>query len=198
MTAVTSEILETVTDDPSSLLQATPELLDGPSSSRTQGRGDRRQAGPLARGRDIVPRWERWEVQFSSDNLESYAQQLDYFQIELGAIGGDRVSIEYAAQFTQSAPKSWKGPGEAENRLYMTWRSGELRAADDSLLRKAGISTAKKILVQFYPAAVENRLAELELQAAKDTKLEKIRRTIFGVRPQGKQFEFFVVEQIRR
>ncbi|MDA0658390.1 MAG: hypothetical protein O2931_11855 [Planctomycetota bacterium] len=198
MTTVTTEILQALTDDPTDLLSANPELFDGPSASVKQGRGDRRQPGPLGHGRDIIPRWERWEVLFSSDKLETYAAQLDYFQIELAAIGGDRETIEYAAQFSKAAPKARKGPGSSESRLYMTWKSGELKAADDSLLRKAGITTAQKILVQFFPTPVENQLARLELVAAGEKKLEQIRRTIFGVRPKGREFEFYVVEQILR
>lgn len=198
MTTVTTEILQALTDDPTAILSANPELLEGPNASLTQGRGDRRQPGPLGHGRDIIPRWERWEVLFSSDKLETYAQQLDYFQIELAAIGGDRETMEYAAQFTKPTPKTWKGPGSAENRLYMTWKSGELKAADDSLLRKAGIATGQKILVQFFPPSVENQLAKLERDASGENKLERIRRTIFGVRPKGGAFEFYVVEQILR
>ncbi len=50
------------------------------------------------------------------------------------------------------------------------------------------------MVLQFFPAELENRLAYMELQY-QGRKAKDIRRTRFGVRVAGKGFEFYVMEQ---
>jgi hypothetical protein len=142
-----------------------------------------------------VPRWERWQVRFSAADLEAYARQLDYFGIELAAMGGGRANVDYASQLSRPRPLRRAGRSQDEQRLYMTWRSGELIEADRQLLAKAGIATADRVILQFYPPQAEAMLASLERQEAGEKDLRSIRRTVFGVRPKGRQFEFFVISQ---
>jgi hypothetical protein len=161
-----------------------------------KGQGDSRAAGPLGEGdANVVPRWERWQVRFASADVESYAQQLDFFKIELAALGGGKSTVDYATNLSLARPTRRTGPSESEQRLYMTWRSGELIEADKQLLAKAGIDTANRVVLQFYPPETEAALAALEQQAAGTRDLKEIKRTVFGVKGTGGKYEFYVMSQ---
>ena len=73
-----------------------------------------------------------------------------------------------------------------------------MKDADRSLLQKAGIDTAGKRMAQFYPNRTVNLLAKAEHDHAPNLNVEKIAKTVFGVRPVGKRYEFFVVELRKR
>ena len=70
-----------------------------------------------------------------------------------------------------------------------------LQRFDRQLLEKAGVKTDGRVLLQLYPQNVENVLAKLELDSAGGRSVDEIRRTIFGVRRDGSQYEFHVVDQ---
>ena len=139
--------------------------------------------------------WERWEIRYDSDSLLAYAQQLDYFGIELAATGGGISNVDYA--FNLSAPEPGRRQAEPgkENRLYMTWRRGPLERADRDLLSSAGIRTDGRLLVQFYPDRVVDTLLKLEREHAGSRAVEQIRKTTFGVQRDKGQFAFFVIDQ---
>jgi len=166
------------------------------SSNVGTGRGDSRPPGPLGEG-DTLPRGERWEIRYNSNSDKAYAQQLDFFKIELGAVGGGEKLVDYAARLSQARPTTRRGPGDQEKRLYMLWTGGALKQFDQGLLRKAGVKTSGRIIVQFYPPEVENQLALIEkasFDAAKKT-VREVQKTVFGVRRKGSGFEYYVISQ---
>jgi len=194
------QLLEAVTDVVSTQAAALDSMQTTMvSSTKGSGLGDSRPPGPLGEGDDIIPRGERWEIQYNSNSLEAYAQQLDHFRIELGVVGGGEKMVDYARNLQKSRPDSRRGPGgEAEKRLYMLWTSGALKRFDQQLLRRAGINTAGRIVMQFYPQPVEDQLARIEMAHANDqgkTSVKQIRKTVFGVRRDGGGFEYFVESQ---
>lgn len=184
-----TETLAAVTDAVSSVA-ASLDAVDGVMATRGKGAGDNRKRG----GGDTIPRWQRWEIRFESTTLESYAKQLEFFGIELGALGGGKAGVDYA-QFGRGGVKKRSVGGDAKDeRLYFIWQGGKLKQQDQTLLQQAGISTAGRVICQFYPPAVENQLAVLEKQALGSRPLRDVKRTVFGVRPAGRGFEFYVVE----
>jgi len=171
------------------------------SSSPGGGLGDSRPPGPLGEGDNIIPRGERWEIRYNANSVASYAQQLDYFGIELGAVGGGQKQVDYALNLRKSTPDRRQGPSEAEKRLYMLWTAGNLRRFDQQLLRAAGVATSGRIVVQFYPKSVEEQLFQIEMAYASAngrTSPKQIKQTVFGVRRQGAGFEYFVMSQLYR
>ena len=144
--------------------------------------------------KELVPRWERWEIRYEASSLKGYAMQLDYFGIELGAVGRTPL-VDYASHFTDATPMTRSGSGSDEQRLYLSWRGGRLQAMDRELLDKAGIDVAGRSLLQFYPPEIEQTLARLEIEHTKDGRADKVRKTIFGVRRSEDGYEFFVIEQ---
>lgn len=191
--------LEAVTDAVS-IVAASMDTFDTTSITTSKGKGglgDSRPPGPEGEGDNIIPRWERWEVRYISNSVNAYAQQLDFFKIELGAAGG-KPNIDYAVNFTKGRPDTRQGSTKEEKRLYMTWKSGTLKQFDEQLLGRAGISTAGRMVMQFYPEETEDRLAWIEMENAKKLghpNVKEFLRTIFGVRPAGRGYEFYVIEQ---
>jgi hypothetical protein len=161
-----------------------------------KGAGDHRQIGPGGDGVvERVPRAERWEMRFEANNLDAYARQLDHFQIELAVIGAG-TEVQYAYHVAKPTPDRRTGSPDAEKRMYMTWRRGPLMQADRDLLARAGIPITSGIILQFYPAEVEQNLAAQEKAHAGQRDVNEIRKTVFGVRQTGNEYEFYVIEQM--
>lgn len=185
------DLLAAVTEVASTAL-ASANALDG-EVSQGQGAGDRRRAGE---GGDVsVPRWERWEIQFTSTSLTKYAEQLESFGVELAATGGGHEKVDYASKLTLPSPQARQATGREEKRLYMSYRNGRLKAFDEQLLQRAGIPTAGRTLLQFYPRSVEAQLAALELQRAANRPIRDVAKTVFAVRSAGAGYRFEVIDQ---
>jgi len=170
---------------------------------RGQGRGtgDGRGVGPGGDGdADIIPRWERWVIKYSSDSTDSYARQLDAFGIELGAVGGadGGQNLDSAGKFTSGSPQRKSAPAANEKRLYMTWRNGALQEADLELMARAGVNTKGRIVMQLYPKEIEDLLATLEKQRSGGRDVREILKTVFVVKGKGGKYEFEVTDQFYR
>jgi hypothetical protein len=185
-----------------SSVAAAMDSVSMPSDATSKGEGgmgDSRPPGPLGEGDNIIPRWERWEVRFESSSKTAYARQLDAFEIELGAAGGGKKNVDYAINLSKGRPDTRSGPGDKELRLYMTWRGGTLQKYDQQLLSSAGIDTSNRLLMQFYPKKVEDQMAWIEMEHAKEQKgagvtVQEFLKTVFEVKPQGNTWEFVVAE----
>ncbi|MFO1019645.1 MAG: hypothetical protein U0903_02920 [Planctomycetales bacterium] len=143
------------------------------------------------------PREERWFVGFSDTvTVKEYARQLDFFQIELGALMPDG-KIYYVSNLSDPNPQKREATsGKDEKRLYFTWRGGGRRLADLELLRKAGLNPDEAVVMQFYDPNTENMLAQLELDY-QNQKANTIRRTYFAIEPDTKGgYRFVVTKQI--
>ena len=167
-------------------------MLDDPrltGQSQSGGKGDGRLAGGGGTGTR-----RRWEVRFFEGNtLKTYARQLDFFEIELGVlVPGNKVV--YAYNLTKRKPDVRTGPADAEKRYYLTWRRGGLQEADRALLARAGVRSQGRLILKFLPPKIEARLAGLEKTHAA-SEADNIRKTCFGIRPDGNGFAFFVLEQ---
>jgi hypothetical protein len=191
--------LEAVTNAVSTVAAST-DVLNTASTVTSKGeggRGDSRPPGPEGEGDDIIPRYERWEIRWNASGISSYAKQLQFFKIELGAAGGSPL-MDYAYNLDSSPRKRNLKPNEKENRLYFTWKDGTMQQFDRTLLGRAGISTTRRIMFQFFPQGTEDNLATIEILSARDkghTNKKEFLKTIFGVKQDGAKWEFFVAEQ---
>lgn len=143
-----------------------------------------------------IPRHERWEIQFPPGNtLESYTRQLDYFKIEIGIIGGSD-KIDYLVNISEPLPTARSAPASAEKRLYLIWQRGSMREADERLAARAKVSTQGKIIAHFCSDQLENELVQLEEAHARQAKIDRIRKTTFGIKANDfGGFQFVVVDQ---
>lgn len=79
--------------------------------------------------------------------------------------------------------------------MYMTWRTGTLKEFDRSILARAGIRTAGRLVMQFYPKETEDMLAGLEQENAQGRHPREYLKTVFGVRSAGGRYGFYIIEQ---
>ena len=194
-----AESLEAVTSAVTNVAASLDTLeTNSAATSKGKGRGDSRPPGPLGEGDDIVPRFERWELKFAAKNLAGYSSQLDFFKIELGAMGGGVKEVEYASGFAANSNRR-SAPGDQEKRLYFIWRkTGPLLQFDRQLLQRVGVQTNDRVLLKFIPKELEDRLAITELNYAKTKNVDsvkKIAKTIFESRQTTSGFEWVVLEQ---
>jgi hypothetical protein len=163
-----------------------------------RGRGGRRGQGDGGDGdRDVIPRWHRFKLPFGG-TLAEYARQLDFFEIELGvvtALDDTSVVVDYASKLSTAAPVKRRGAADEDQRLYFTEQDLQLRDYQKQLLAKAGIAANSTIIAMFIPAAVDQELARLELERANGRPIEEIRRTVFGIKPVGDNYSFYVMSQ---
>ena len=136
-----------------------------------------------------------WEVQFHDQrSLQTYAQQLDYFQIELAILqpGGN---VMYFTRLADPMPSIRQELASNEQRYYLTWLRPELQTADRELIAKTGINIGEKqIIMKFLPSELEQRLVQLERDAA-GNRLSQLRATYFAVRQTNRDYEFYVSRQ---
>ena len=167
------------------------------SSSGSLGSGVGTTGSPLGGGGrgEAIPPEKRWSVEFSErGSLNQYAQQLDFFGIELGVAFRDGRVI-YVSNLSSSMMVRQDRIDSGDSRLFMSWRGGDRVKADLELLKKAGVSDAAHGQpLHFYPAETEALLARIEQDYA-GRPAAQIRRTQFRVTGVPGAFEFVVVAQ---
>lgn len=196
------QTLEAVTDAVTSIAASLDTIESSAiESSRGSGQGDSRPPGPLGEGPNIVSRAERWELKFTARNVKAYAAQLDFFKIELGAVGGNVSAVDYVSQMS-ATPQKRRGPGDAEKRLYFLWRQdGPLKQYDAQLMRAAGIDTSGREIIKFLTPELEAQLAQLEKQFAfkqhnRNVPAKEFAKTVFECQTTSSGgYEWVVIEQ---
>ncbi len=166
--------------------------LADPSSMST----DTRRPGPSDDDVNIIPRFERWQLEFSAKGLQDYAKQLDHFGFELGMVG---AQVDYAFDLSPSPKRRIRLPGAEEKRIYFVFTSpSPLQRYDWQLLTQAGIRIDGRIQVKFISKDLEDLLAIIELEHAKTNGragVSEIIKTIFASTQQGESYAFEVVDQ---
>lgn len=188
------QTLQSISEAVNSLTTSLDTMANG------SGKGDSRPPGPEGEGDDIIPRFERWELRFSARDSKGYAAQLEFFKIELAAVGGGIDHVDYVSDLTGKL-QTRKGPGEAEKRLYfINRREGPLLKYERDLLTKSKISTSGRQVLKLIPKELEDSLATLEMLYARkergpNVSAKEFAKTIFDCQPTSKGFEWVVVEQ---
>ena len=148
----------------------------------------------LGPGEKGVSAEQRWFVSFSDrGSLDSYAEQLDHFGIELGALlpGGELVLVSGLS----GTPKVRRAAsGKDEQRLYMIWQGGGRKTADVALFKKGGVEVGGAPILHFYPGRTERQLLTAELNY-RNRGVGEIRRTYFAVSRDGGGYKFTVTRQ---
>ena len=195
-----ADTIEAVTDAVSSVAASlTTADTSAVASTSGTGAGDSRPAGPMGEGDDIIPRFERWQLNFSASNKNAYAKQLDFYKIELGAFGGGVKGIDTASNLASSPRKKHNADAPTEKRLYFSWKTATpLMQYDRQLLQQAGVGLSNRNIVRFIPPDLENLLANVELNYAKAKgypSVTQIAKTIFESKSNGAGYAFEVIDQ---
>ncbi len=195
-----TDTLQAVTDAVSSVAASLDSQdTDAVATSSGTGQGDSRPPGPEGEGEDIIPRYERWNLKFQAKSMGAYAEQLDFYAIELGAFGKANNGLETVANISGSPKKKQNPDPSTEKRLYFRFtQAGPLERWDKSLLQKAGVNLGGSLVMKFVPKNLENILAKTELDyaATKGVKsVTKIAKTVFESQPGGRGYQFVVIDQ---
>ena len=192
------EMLDTVLEVSDRATQVAQEQFDTasensgkPGSAKGTGRAPLGQGG----GEAGFPREQRWFIQFAEGKLKTYARQLDFFKIELGAVMPDGRLIYIKNMSSPSPSKRQATSGKDEKRLYMNWQGGKRREADLALFAKAKVDAKKGLILHFYSRELEALLTRTETSFA-NRSVKEIRRTYFKVQPAGGGYEFVVTRQL--
>lgn len=197
-----ADTIEAVTDAVSSVA-ASLVSADTNQAATTVGKGgmgDSRPPGPEGEGDDIVPRFERWQLEFESKDIDSYAKQLDFYKIELGVLGGGVKGVEVASNVSTSPKKRVILDTKGEKRLYFRFnRPTPLQKFDQTLLGRAGARLgAGRTTLKFIPKDLEAILATIELEYAREkghNTVKEIAKTVFKSQPEGSKYAFKVISQ---
>ncbi len=160
------------------------------------GIGDGRGPGSGPGTSDGIPAWERWEVRWSANDIELYKRQLDFFKIEFGIAGGGIKTVDYVKNFTAGSPTVTKGKDpKQEKRIRFLYKNGPLKAADRDIAGAAGVTIDGRIVFHFYSEEMYKQLLTLENEKMRPRRIREVLRTVFGIRPRGNGFEFYVIRQ---
>lgn len=143
----------------------------------------------------VRPLPQRWEILYSDITLDGYAKHLDEQSIELGLVDAGKVT--YVSGFSKPKPDVREGESSDEKRLWLRWQKGEMKQADEELLRRTGVAAGDHPILQFYPDALEKRLLSLE-RDYRGRDIAAIAKTRFAIRKRGPEFEFYVIDQEER
>ena len=141
-----------------------------------------------------VPAELRWSIVYNpGQTLEEYARQLDALGVEFAVVAASN-QLTFVSRFSDAAPSKRYGTGQGDNRLYFLWQGRGRKESDVALLKKAGIALGEGVMMQFYPKAVEQQLAQLEVRY-RGRQPGEIRFTRFSVVPKGGAYGFEVLAQ---
>ncbi len=101
VTAAVSHVAASAQSDQSNQ----PSLINQVGKQGEHGDSDSRPPGPPDGTDAVVPRFERWQLNFTADDLASYARQLDHYEIELGLIGGGIQGLDYVSSLASKQPQ---------------------------------------------------------------------------------------------
>ena len=195
------DALEAVTDAVSSV-KAALEKRDGDAALMGAGRGfGSRDGGPGNGNGNVLPEHKRWKIEYEASDVNTYARQLDFFNLEIGVVFKNNNNIERTRNFS-GAPQKSVSSRKAENKtLRFEHEKARLRRWDKQLASRAGADSNGAITVQFYPESTRAIIRQVELQHLQQTggrTLEQVRRTFFKIVPDGNGFKYEVTNMLFR
>ncbi len=194
--------LHAMQDLPSSVLLAAAamDVAGQGDAGLPGGIGEQRIPGTPGVPDDVIPEWQRWQIQYSPPSAEHYMAILQAFNITIGAVHQTSNRIYLVSDLTND-PGTIATTDRSHAELYFFNQNRRLRNWDRAMVESAGVDVETDyLLVHFYPAAVRERFRELENTALLDagTELREIERIVFRVRPAADAFEYFIHEVVWR
>lgn len=186
------------TSEAVSTVRANLEARDGDAQEMGKGKGfGSREGGPGTGNSKIVPEHKRWKVEYDTPDINKYASQLAFFNIDIGVVSNTSNDVIRLTQPGPGASIVQTDRAAEKSSLYFVHEKVQLRRWDEALFkRKQSIDMAEKFSVQFYPESLRQILRSVEggyLQSqGKD--LADVRRTRFKVIEGGNGFAFEVAE----
>ena len=191
--------LEAVTDAVSSV-RASLEKRSGDAAVMGAGRGYGSREGGPGTGGDGIPESKRWIINYEAGDINTYAKQLSFFNIDIGVIHQTKNDI-WRVNDVGGAASVQKTSRERENKsLRFTHEKIRMRRWDQELCKRAGVDLANTVQAQFYPEATRVIIRGVEAAALEGTgrTLNQVKNTILKVVPVGNGYEFVVIDILYR
>ena len=190
-----ADALEALTDAVSSV-KANLEARDGDAAEMGKGGGfGSREGGPGSGNFRGVPEHKRWKIEYDTPDINEYARQLSFFNIDIGLItnGTNEVlRLRQPGPGAQIVSSNRKQENDAKS-LYFVHEKMQLRRWDERLFnQRQTTDMANRFTVQFYPESTRQILRNVEGQFLQNAgkELEEVLRTRFKVVESGGGFTF--------
>lgn len=178
-----------------STVQGSPELKVVSKSKTGPGKPQRRPS-PIPSSPNWTPIHERWSIQFQADDIDDYARQLSFFNIDVAAIHQSKNSI-WRINDVAGANQVVVTSRQQENQtLRFQHKKSQMRRWDRELCERAGVEVTDTIQSHFYPVSTQRELEKIESIAVAQAKrqLKDVRKTTFKAIEKGNGFSFEVAE----
>jgi len=190
--------LEAVADSVSSV-QGALEKRSGSAKQMGKGTGFGSREGGGGGG-DGIPEYKRWIINYSASDTNTYAQQLSFFNIDIGVASETKQSIKRlvdpaGARRVVSSDRKTEG-----KNIYFVHKKQRFLAWDRALAERAGIDTNAALTVLFYNDATRQIIRTVEAARLKELgkTLADVKNTILKVVPSGNGYKFEVTDIIYR
>ena len=187
--------LEAVTDAVSAI-RANTDAVSGSALLQGAGRGAGSRDGGGDGSGTGIPEYKRWVINYESTDINQYADQLSFFNIDIGVVKSDSNDIFRVRDPGGSAQLINSNRDQEQKTLRFSHKQQRMKRWDQVIGKRAGANTDRALLCQFYPESVRQtiRRVEAEALAEKGRKLSDVRQTILKVQPASSGFEFVVLD----
>jgi hypothetical protein len=191
--------LEAVTDAVSSV-RASLEKRSGDAAVMGRGAGYGSREGGSGTGGDGIPEHKRWIINYEAEDIDSYARQLSFFDIDIGVIHQTRNDIWRVHDVGGAASVIQTDREKEKLTLRFSHKKERMKRWDEELSRRNGVDLSNTITNQFYPESTRQkiRIAEAAALQSAGRQLNQVRNTIFQVEPGGDGYVFTVVDILYR
>lgn len=191
---VLKDALEAVTDAVSSV-RANLEAVDGDSEVMGSGRGRGSiNGGDGTGGGDVIPEYKRWKIEYKSSDINTYAKQLSFFNIDIGAVSINSNDIDRIRDAGGRMQVIASDKAKERKSIFFAHEKRKLQQWDAKLVRRAGASMEGRNTVQFYPESTRAILRQVEGEYLRQVArtLPEVQRTYFQIEESGGGFKFKV------
>ena len=191
--------LEAVTDAVSSV-RASLEKRSGDAAVMGAGRGYGSREGGPGSGGGGIPEYKRWIINYEADDINEYARQLSFFNIDIGVAHQVKVDI-WRVRDAGGGSQIIKTNRETEEKsLQFTHEKASMRRWDAELCKRAGVDLSNTSQFQFYPESTRVIIRQVEASALAEEgqELKQVKNTILKVVPGGNGYEYIVEDILYR
>ncbi|QEG20637.1 hypothetical protein [Mariniblastus fucicola] len=189
-----AEALEAVSNAVSTI-RANSEHVSGDAAVMGKGGGyGSREGGPSGSG-DGIPDYKRWKIVYEVDNKDTYKDQLDYFNIQIGVIPAVGETVYRISNVSKRGQVTQTSREKEKKSLLFSHAKLRMKKWDQEIAASLNIDTSGATMAQFYDQQTRFTIAKAEDDYLKsvDRELKEVRRTNIRVEADGGGFKFTIV-----
>ncbi len=186
-----------------SSVQAHLDVRDGSAEAMGRGRGLGSRDGGGKGGDGVIPEHKRWKVIYEANDINTYARQLSYFKIDLGAVSETNNQIIRIGD-PGGARRVIRTDRKTENdkgSVYFGHQQPRMQRWDERMIRDTvGRDAESSLIVQFFNEETLSQLRAVEAEYLKQQgrTLLEVKNTFFKIKEVGGGYRFEVSNQTYR